>query len=257
MSYDLQSFLSGPFDCMSPTDFHNSFFIRDLLPDKFYSIDFNEVGLDLSSVLEQSLEVFQMYDDKDIINKVKSVSESCNYHYEGIFPFHFRTNFLLKQSIVDTIITCPEIMDSSSYVFLGHEFHHVIKEFYPNERKLRDTLAEVIPMFYELLSSDVAEEKIKKEILASRMALLILDDKSFDSICSERALQYFNSFYYATCLYYCYKREPTKVLKYVSNVLKGKINTKDLLVLLDLYDNGMDSIVENEVKQFKEFIKNP
>jgi hypothetical protein len=57
-------------------------------------------------------------------------------------------------------------------------------------------------------------------------------------------------------MFRAYKDNPKQVLTLVSRVLKQEISTLDLLYILDLYDNGMDSVVEEEMDDIKFVLKN-
>ena len=55
-------------------------------------------------------------------------------------------------------------------------------------------------------------------------------------------------------LYNKYQSNKILVLRLVSRVLMGEINTLDLLKLLNIYDNSLNNIVDEELYKVKEYI---
>lgn len=238
-------------------DLSNVKIICDILPSVSPTLDFSKVrGLN-KDLFEKTRYCFDIYND-DLVNaRVYDIMENARYYSVEGLPFFFCSKFVVNPTgIITPEFVVSKYIDNSSYAFFGHEIHHALKDNNPDERKLRNRLAEVIPLFFELVSADIEKvESIKKEILDTRLGLMVVDKKKYneedvDDIC----IQYFNSFYYALCLYSKYKENPKKILNYVSKVLTHVINTQELLQLLNIYDDSLDDMVEFQYN--KTFCKN-
>ena len=253
-----EEFLFGDVEFMNDNEKNNAYLIMDYLPEDTYKVTLiNPTNKTLDS-FEKVTDSFKIYNSELLNNKLKLLKENAEYLARYKMPFAFSTQlYESKYDHLKARINCPSIWDEATYPFLGHEFHHVLKDRNPEESRLKYRTAEVLPIFYELIMTDKEKiEILKKEILRRRMDLLILDKKGFDETYNKpKSLQYFNSFYYALALYNQYKETPEKVLKGVSEVLNQNMTTEDLLMVLDIYDNGMDSIVKDELADIKTLIK--
>ena len=252
-------FLSTPIQKITTRDVRNSMFIFDKIPStppKVVVSNLRGADGELFTSAKYGLSIYR----DDLINcRVEDLINNGNFYMDNTLPFGFRSKFDINPDtgIVKSGIIVPRIVDDSSYVFLGHEIHHALKDSNPDERKLRDRFAEVIPMFYELVSADFeSSEKIKNKIIDARMILLYLDRDKCNSN-APRCMQYYNSLYYALCLYSKYKENPKHVLMLVSKVLTHVIDTERLLKILNIYDSAdLDEIVDYEYqKVFSKYCK--
>lgn len=155
--------------------------------------------------------------------------------------------------MVPTIL-CPTVFDKTSYVFLGHVLHSSLKNVNVSERKIKDRLDSVIPMFYERLCADnEMNDEISKEILRRRLVLLQLD-KETNKVDLLTQFQYFNSYYYSLALYKRYKEDKLIVLRLISRVLHGEMNTLELLERLNIYGKDFDYVVSRELEEIKQYV---
>jgi len=253
---DILDFFKAEIDTISETDVRNGYYMMDLLGDDYYGITvFPQITL--KEVLLKSVDSFKLYKSNSLIEKMDKEKRNISYITQGRAPFGFGIQMILGKdnNILPTII-CPRNVDCTSYAFFGHEFHHALKDVTIRERKIRDRVAEVIPMFYEMLCvENENDEKVSKEILRRRVFLLQAD-KENETDDTTRQLQYFNSYYYALALYNKYKKKENKILilRLISRVLCGEINTLDLLNMLNIYDSDSDYIVSRELESIKQYI---
>jgi hypothetical protein len=250
----LEEFYCTEIDEIDGQDVENAYYMMDLLGHE----DFDMYKLPRVSVIEsvtKSISTFKMYKSSALDDEVNSMKRYIGYMPYGEVPFYFNTQMVVGENhnIVPTIVY-PKVLDKTSYAFLGHEFHHALKDVNCTERKIRDRVAEVIPMFYEMMCADEeSEELISKEILKRRLFLLQADkEEETDDI--ARRLQYFNSYYYALALFHRYKVDKLLILRLISRVLTGEINTLDLLKMLNIYDKDLDYDVSRELEIIKEYI---
>lgn len=254
---DVIDFFNVEIDPISNTDIRNGHYMIDLLDE--YNYELNDLPqVSLKDAFIKSLSTFELYKNRTLLESVFEKKKKFDYVPIGAIPFHFNTQMFVgdNNQIVPSIV-CPRILDEASYAFLGHEFHHAVKDLNPKERKIRDRVAEVIPMFYEMICSDIEpDENVSKEILKRRLALLELDKQS-ETEDKARRLQYFNSYYYALALYNKYRKEENKllVLRLISRVLMEEISTLDLLKMLNIYDQDVDYNVSWELEMIKEYIR--
>ena len=252
---DIIEFMQAEIDPIDNMDIRNGYYMRDLIDFKDYELKaLNRVSLKETFI--KSLDTFKLYKDKSLAEEIFEKKKHFDYVPLGVIPFHFNTQmFVGEHNQVCPTIIFPNVLDEASYAFFGHEFHHCIKDVYIDERGIRDRVSEVIPMFYEMICSDSeSNEEVSKEIKKRRLALLQLDK---DSECEDaRQLQYFNSFYYALALYNIYRKDENKVLvlRLISRVLKGEINSLDLLEMLDIYGMDLDNKVSRELEMMKEYV---
>lgn len=250
----VQDFFNTEIDEITEQDIDNAYYMKSLIGD----IDFKLKVMPKASITEtvvKSLSTFDIYKSKGLNEKIPIMKKEIKYFPDDGIPFYFSTQmFPNDEGNIFPFITYPMELDKTSYVFLGHEFHHALKDVYCKERKIRDRVAEVIPMFYELVcANEEDDEKVSKEILKRRL-LFLEADKEEDSNDLVRQLQYFNSYYYALALYNRYRKDKLLVLRLISRVLTGEINTLELLNLLNIYNINLDYYVSYELDDIKEYI---
>lgn len=249
----IKEFYGTKIDDISECDIENAYYMLDLLEHE----DFVMVDIPQTSIMEsvkKSLSSFSMYKSEALNKKVDNMKGYIGYNPNGDIPFLFATQMVAYKDEVVPTIHYPMILDKTSYAFLGHEFHHALKDVNCKERRIRDRVAEVIPMFYEMMcAEEETNEDVSKEILKRRL-LLLQKDKENETDDLVRQLQYFNSYYYALALYHKYKNDKIVVLRLITRVLTGEINTLDLLEMLDIYNKNLDYDVSKELYMIKEYI---
>lgn len=252
-------FFKIEFDDIEEIDIDRANYILNKIPNDYKVAQYINPSYNFDSKVDKAIEMFNVYRSENLMDLLTNmVHEEIAYtttEFNGIkqgnFPIKFAVDFVDNgENKVLPIITYPRILDDVSYVFLGNNFHIALKDLNENERKLKNRFEKVIPMFYELVSSDLEEDEyISKEILTRRISLLSLDKNIFND-----KLQKFNSYYYSLCLYNKYKENPILVLRLVTRVLLREITTLDLLNILNIYDNKLDNIVDDELYKIKEYI---
>ena len=252
---DIIEFMQAGIDPIDNIDIRNGYYMRDLIDlDDYGLVSLPRVSLKESFI--KSLESFKLYRSETLMKNLMEEKKHFDYVPLGVIPFHFNTQMFVGKNnqIVPTIIF-PNNLDEASYAFFGHEFHHCIKDVCIEERRIRDRVSEVIPMFYEMICSDLEEnEVVSKEIKKRRLSLLQLDKSSE---CEDvRQIQYFNSFYYALALYNIYRKDENKVLilRLINRVLKNEISTLDMLEMLNIYGMNLDYEVSGELEMMKEYV---
>ncbi len=250
VGYD--EFLSTKIDDLTRRDLENYRRVYHMIPDKPHELVLSNLTNDYRGMISHAGTDFDLYDDPIISERVSDIVNGNNFSICEGLPFSFGTKMFIgpNSGLVCHNIMMPRVMDDTSHIFLGHEIHHALKDSEPNERKLRDRFAEVIPIFYELVSANIEDDfKIKNKILNARMILLIVD-KAKCNLDNIRCIQYYNSFYYALCLYSKYKENPKEVLRLVTKVLNHIINTEQLLKILNVYDDPyLDDVFDYEYKK--------
>ena len=251
-------FLNTEIEEMHEEDKDRALYILKRIPKDYSKAYYIHPTYDIYGSVDKALiNMNNIYKNEALLKLVneQSKKEVLYREQEGI-PIAYNTEFIRDgENNMMALLTYPRILDDASYVFLGHEFHHILKDSHKDERKLKKRFSEVIPMFYELISASSEKDiELSKEILNRRMNLLTLD-KNYYEANIEGQLQYFNSFYYALCLYNKYKNNQLLVLRLTTRVLMGEITTLDLLNILNIYDNKLDNIVDNELEEIKEYIQ--
>lgn len=255
--------LKAGFEPISDYDIEIANYMISLLPEGLNAINIINPNEDFRSTFKRTTSSFNMYGDNELKNRVIYERTNAKYFQAEVYhPYVFETRFLPDEDL-KPLITIPQVVDHLSYIYLAHEFHHVLKDTNPEESKIKYRFSEVIPMFYELVRADSEViEVVKKEIINRRIALLQFDLSALRNNFLEyeqkrdKGLKYFNSFYYSLALFRLYKENPKQVLTLVAKVLKQELSTLDMLYLLDLYDNGMDTVVKEEMDGLKLLLKN-
>lgn len=257
--YPFWEFLDTEIEHLTPNDRSNAAFLIEMLPKQPYNVSLSCLDSKYDSVFSRVRDGFKIYNDELINQRLEKLIRESNYVFHNTLPFFYGSKLIIVpgDDFIRSELVIPRVVDNLSHIFLGHEFHHLLKDINPEERKLRDRFAEVIPLFFELVNVDNEKvEEIKSEIIKRRLALLVSDKEAlFQENCSiDRCVQYFNSFYYALCLRSVYRENPEKVLMLVSKVLNHVINTQELLQLLNIYDASLDNVVEDEYNDLKKKI---
>jgi len=250
-------FLNTEIEEIHEEDLDRAFYILDRIPNEYNKAYYIHPTYDMEPSIDKAINKFKIYGSNELIELVDRQSkEEVLYREQEEIPIAYNTEFVKdSRNNVMALLTYPRILDDASYVFFGHEFHHVLKDTHRDEIKLKNRFAEVIPMFYELMSAYREEDiEVSREIVNRRMNLLTLD-KVYYQASAKGKLQYFNSFYYALCLYNKYKENPIIVLRLVSRVLMGEITTLDLLNYLNIYDESLNDVVDDELYRVKEYIQ--
>ena len=259
----LISLLKAGFEPLNENDEIIANYVIDLLPSGINEINIINPNRDIKSTFQKATSSFRMYESEEVMQSLLYEKTHARYIETEIdHPYVFEVKFLTSENLMP-LITLPRTVDYISDVYLAHEFHHVLKDTNPKESRMKYRFAEVITMFYELVRADNESiDLVKREILNRRIALLQFDlaemrkspSKYNDKL--DKGLKYFNSFYYSLAMFRVYKENPKQVLTLVSRVLKQEISTLDLLYILDLYDNGMDFVVKEEMDEIKLALKN-
>lgn len=247
--------------------------------------------ISLKNMKEKSLEEIRTFGN-DIYSKTQNLISTvpinrCN----DIFAFQCRISYAkkVKSNIIDPNTGRIECYIVPRYLFeycifrLDHEHIHALKETNYEEYKNAFVLGEVIPMFFELIMFD-PRNIIRRELVKERIASLFvtkikfifvdeyiknnscisLDLGNSDNIYQQRNIYeylrtrdgcYLNSFYYAVILYNMYKETPTKILDFVSRVLKHEMTTLDMLNYLGIYGDIKGDTFEKELKLIKKLSK--
>ena len=165
---------------MDEADYDRCMFTGDLLDDIPFTI-YNEKEININELYENTLSSFTMYNDKALLIRISDLLKTIKIYIDnnsnGIKIFNFRT-------IIDTVnkndngfytvknIVIPGIYNNLAHIYFGHEAHHVLKDTNPAEYMFMLQLADVIPMFFELVQADQYGDVEKKAIINNRLALL-------------------------------------------------------------------------------------
>ena len=255
---------------MDEADYDRCMFTGDLLDDIPFTI-YNEKEININELYENTLNSFTMYNDKDLLTRLSDLLKSIKIYkdngFHGIKIYNFRT-------LLDTInrkdngfygvkgIVIPGRYNGLAHIYFGHEAHHALKDTNPKEYIFMLQLADVIPMFFELVQAEQYEEAGQKAIINNRLALLkglsneLKVDKTGGASFLQNALkskkyQYLNSFYYSVLLYRLYKDNPDYILNLVKMVLNGQMTTYDLINKLDINSRSLDYDVHDEINVLK------
>lgn len=252
----LIEFVNAEIDSIDEIDIRNGYYMMELLGNDEYEIN-SLPSVSLNETLLKSIGTFKLYKSSNVYDKLHNDVYNMNIGYMpiGYIPFFFNTQILAgaNNTIIPTIIY-PSELDKASYAFLGHEYNHCLKDTNLKERRIRDRVSEVIPMFYEIMCADKEmDEDVSKEIMNRRLFLLQLD-KEENTDDKVRQLQYFNSYYYALALHNKFKDNKILILRLIERVLLGEISTLDLLNMLNIYDKDLDYEVSYELERIKQYI---
>ena len=252
----LNEFAAVEIDDIQEEDIRNGNFMDALIGN--YDWEPSEVPqVPVSETLGKAIGTFKLYNDNSIIDKLNHDIEESNIDFLIACPIPYFFNMDLfsgKNKMMVPTILCPTVFDKTSYVFFGHELHSSLKNVNVSERKIKDRLDSVIPMFYERVCADnEMNDEISKEILRRRLVLLQLD-KETNKVDLVTQLQYFNSYYYSLVLYKRYKEDKLIVLRLISRVLHGEMNTLELLERLNIYGKDFDYVVSRELEEIKQYV---
>lgn len=251
---NLVEFFSSEIDDITDSDIENAYFMRSLLDDTNYEVKKVPKASVIESVVK-ALATFDGYKSLPLNEEIQIMKRNVHYLTKRRASYDFDTSLDIENSneVVPTIIY-PQTLDKTSYAFLGHEFHHALKDVHCKERKMRDRLAEVIPMFYEMMCADSENNELVAKEIFKRRLILMNREREENPEEMARQMQYFNSYYYALALFNRYGKDELLVLRLISRVLIGEISTLDMLSMLDIYDNNMDYTVSRELEMIKGYI---
>ncbi len=161
----------------------------------------------------------------------------------------------------------PQQITELAPMFLGHEHLHALKETNYQEYVNSQRLADVIPLFYELVMANGKYQDIYDIWLNSRMYLLCdlqnqynIARKLMKNNGSERDMykiiavkngEYLNSFYYALILYNMYLNDKKLIISLIKKVLNHEMTTIQLLNTLGIYGIDSHQIFEDELNKLK------
>lgn len=230
---------------ISKKEMDYSYFIMSLLDGIDSTLESNHLVLNGDSILLKGVNCFSIYSN-DILSTTSSISK--NAFYQGVFPYPF----YFASKVGDyNVFYLPQVFDDSSYAFFHHELIHSLKDSSFDERKERYRFSEVIPMFSEMVLSNLEEDlSVQKEILKSRFLLLKMDKKEMMMKRNKEGIYYFSNYYYVLCLYHEYLKNPSDVLSEVSKVLKQETTTRCLLSTYELIDSDSYPTALQEVHSF-------
>lgn len=211
-----------------------------------YDIEMNKVYNELTKYFDNSI----------ILKYEREVLERQIVH-QCMQKKKYSTSFCGPQ--IPWNLNIPIKLDELSYIYIGHEIIHVLKEGRNYEEWIYLLLySEVLPMLYEFIQTD--EKEIQKIAIKWRINELLrmyknsYNDEVFQKLQNETDMLsyyqmpeniYFISFYYTVLIYSMYKQNPKEVLTEMQNVLNHKVTTKILLNNLGILDR-IDSNVFNE-----------
>ena len=249
---DFLEFYGIKTDEIQDTDIRNGIFMSELLGDDFYPIN-KVTPVTLKESHTKMIFTFNKYKSDTLMEEVYRKNKLIKYYAVGSSPYCFKNEmFLGMQDSLATTMFCPETIDKASYAFFGGQFQHALKDDKVAERKLKDRVYDVLPMFYEMTcADDEYSEDIAKEIYKRRILLLQLEKGKEENV---GTLQLFNSYYYALSLFKKYKEDKLLVLRLASRVLMGEISTLELLNLLNIYEKDLDYVVARELETIKEYV---
>lgn len=267
----------------SRDDFLISTYTCDVLPK--FETPFQKNKLTTKNhIINESLKQFEIFGEDiytelfNIVNKVKLARKNDNHIHSVYISFKKKNDKIINPGYVE-YYQIPRILYDIDTIFLGHEHCHALKESNYEERKYGLILSEVIPIFYELI--DYENDILRQKVLERRIHALNQDkniylvassavDSNFiyryNNAITEKPTNiqkemylfmkaytgvYLSNFYYATVLYNMYKQDPLTILKLVSDVLKHKLTTYEMLNHLNLYCNTSGSLYEKEINNMK------
>lgn len=169
--------------------------------------------------------------------------DSYNCEFEDIYN---NKGKLIKRN--PTYINLAKNPNELTYVGIGHEMMHLLKDRNCMEFSNFFNYGEVIPIFYELLQTNGKSETIKNSIIINRLNGLkktyetnyslefiekFKNDPELYTYHRFRCDVYFISFYYAVMLYSLYKNNSKLILKEIKNILDNNKTTLDLIELFE------------------------
>lgn len=227
--------------------------------------------LTLDDTIQTTIDLFSVYDDAQIIDKVVSLLEKDNIktkpvnnssHGINVFSTSIETVKDSRDLFSFRHFTLPDQFGSLSPLYLGHEVHHALKDINPNEYQYKLRYADVIPLFFELISADKYKDIDRTLILNNRIEMLfqckfMLQDHYanstrtiFNEFNNSKVCQYLGSFYYAVALYIMYQNNPHKILDMVKKVLLHEKSTYDILS-----DNNIGRNFDKDVSEFMKVLQ--
>lgn len=193
-----------------------------------------------------------------ILKKIQINPTSYYQEFQSIFKIE-------NNQILPLSLEVPDELDNLSYIYIGHEFIHLLKDTNIKEFKMSLILGEVLPMLYELLQMKYKNKNTKKYIINTRINCLLEMNQSLEKEKKKSLLNeddfnvyklldytYFISFYYAILLYNIYLKYPSTLLKEFKNILLHKKTTQELLNFFEIPES-INTIDFN--KSYKKILK--
>lgn len=209
--------------------------------------------------MEKVLGELQKYFDDKIVEKYQEEVISRRIIHPCLPPNKYITSFRGPQIPWD--LNIPIKLNDLSYIYIGHEVIHVLKEGRnPLEWTYLLLYSEVLPMLYEFIQTNGMA--ISKRALDWRCHELkemynnVHHKKELSQLDND-TLKYYQmpedmyliSFYYALLLYSLYKQSPKEILTEMQNVLHHKITTKELLERLNLLNDVNKTSFNDEYRK--------
>lgn len=256
---------------MSDYDYSVCNFVCDNLDD-IPLMKYKEKKLNINQICMNSVNSFTIYDNHLLIDKIVNILKNITIYIDKSNSdstiSNFRSNINTSKRdgnnyFVPQSITIPENFNDLASLYFGHEIHHILKDVNPDEYKNMLLYADVIPMFYELIQSDLYDDVSKKAIINNRLALLSNlkrfvtihntrnDSNYITNVIDSKRCQYLNSFYYSLMLYKLYNINPQYVLNIVKKVLMGDITTDTMIDIFGFHDRSLDNDVRDELNKIK------
>ncbi len=205
-------------------------------------------------------------------------SVHCESIHSDPYQFNCLVNYdvdIYTQDSVDgkgivKYFNLPKEFDETGSVFLGHELLHGIKDTNLNEFILMFQFLEVIPLFYELVSTE-GDLQLRNRVMNIRIQALkdaytnyqnllvsmkkTKDNKDLYKLQMNCYGLYLNSFYYALVLYSLYKNDKELVISCINKVLNRDKSTLDMLVELGIDNGDFNIIFDTELDDIKTNLK--
>lgn len=175
-----------------------------------------------------------------ILNKI-TINQNTYEDYKSIFEIQ-------PGKILPVSLDIPYQLDALSYIYLGHEIIHLLKDTNLNEYKTSLKFSEILPMLYEFIQLKYKRIDTRKNIISQRIILLssmsqnvikaknLLGNTTEFNIFKLLDYQYFISFYYTILLYNLYNKHPNDILREFKKVLLHEKTTKEILEYFEIYE---------------------
>lgn len=224
--------------------------------------------------IDKAVDSFQIFNDKKITRKAKYLANNITIYpilgygiryITGIsYEFYPNTSKIDTNSGKVTYLKTPSYFDQSSYLGIGFELTHVLKDTNYREYINYLTYKDFISYFYLMIQEQKAEQYIytsywknimsklynKKNIFTELYAKYQENQEKYQAVLSSYG-QDFLSFYYAALLYQIYLEKPVEVLKEVNKVLKKQSTSTLVLKKFDLYQSYDVEIALAKIKKYQ------
>ena len=225
----------------------------------------------LDTAIKEAYNCLKVFNSEDILKELCLLDPCVPVFYgdneEDCFVSYDKIND--KEFIVSSY-TFPYDSTEITKIAIAHEKIHALKD--TNYKELQNNLitSEVIPLFFELLTSEYESNDFVKKVISFRMKSIryaantyrdakfqIVNHLAFYKAYQEgikyimiNSQRYLNGLYLALLIHSAYLCDNKLVLKEVLKVLSREINTMDLLRNLGVLDqDNPDFIVKNELNR--------